>query len=134
MQFVVVELKKFNKRVEELGDNLESWCFLLKNSKNLTLKERKILEQRSEDMPKALERLEELSSDEDLRTYFDLVEKARRDQATREEEAEEKGMEKGMEKGRAEVALKLIKKGLDSKLVSETTGLSEEEIKKLSKK
>ena len=56
-----------------------------------------------------------------------------------EEIAEEKGLQKGMQAGRAEgmqkgrqqVILNMLKKQTDIGFISEVTGLSEEEIKKL---
>ncbi len=56
-----------------------------------------------------------------------------------EEKAEETGIEKGIEKGieqgieknTRETALKMIKSGLDIKLIANITGLSVEEIEKL---
>jgi len=46
---------------------------------------------------------------------------------------EEKGREKGLEEGKKQVALELLRKGLDRELIIETTGLSMEEIKDLEK-
>ena len=48
-----------------------------------------------------------------------------------EEKAEERGIEKGIEKNTRETALKMIKSGLDIKLIANITGLSVEEIQKL---
>jgi predicted transposase/invertase (TIGR01784 family) len=46
------------------------------------------------------------------------------------EQGFEKGIEKGIEKGRIEMARALLLKGIDIEIISETTGLSSEEIKK----
>ena len=46
-------------------------------------------------------------------------------------EGMEKGMEKGKAEGRADTAKKMKIKGLDLNLISDITGLSIEEIKKL---
>ena len=43
----------------------------------------------------------------------------------------EKGRIEGLQEGRQEVILNMLKKNLDIKLVSEVTGVSIEEIKKL---
>ncbi len=46
----------------------------------------------------------------------------------------EEGREEGMQKGRAEVALRLLTKNISIDIISETTGLSVEEIEKIKKK
>ena len=45
----------------------------------------------------------------------------------------EKGLVEGLEKGKKEVALEMLKKGLDIDLIMETTKLSLEEIEQLKK-
>ena len=47
------------------------------------------------------------------------------------EEGIERGIERGIHKGRQAVILNMLKKKLDVSLISEVTGLSEEEIKEL---
>ena len=67
----------------------------------------------------------------DVQSGMELV----RDEAF--QDGMEKGIEKGIEKGRAEgeaqskilIARNMLSKGLDSALISELTGLTEEEIK-----
>jgi predicted transposase/invertase (TIGR01784 family) len=41
-----------------------------------------------------------------------------------------RGVEKGIEKGRIEMAKTLLLEGVDTEIISKTTGLSSEEIKK----
>ena len=110
-------------------------------------------------MKQAVDQLEEVSRDEALQILADAREKARMDKIaeldySREEglaqgmekglakgriEGRQEGLAKGMEKGRIEglqegrqeVILNMLKKNLDIKLVSEVTGVSIEEIKKL---
>ena len=50
---------------------------------------------------------------------------------TAKERLKEEGREEGREEGHEELILKMLKKELDISLVSEVTGLSEEEIRKL---
>ncbi|MEI3611374.1 hypothetical protein [Pseudogracilibacillus sp. SO30301A] len=50
-----------------------------------------------------------------------------------EERGKKKGLEEGLERGKKEVALELLKKGLDIDLIVEATKLSLDEIKKLQK-
>jgi len=48
-----------------------------------------------------------------------------------EEKGMEKGMKKGMEKEKIEIAIKMLKKGMDSKVIEEITGLTEKEISQI---
>ena len=73
------------------------------------------------------------------------IDKQRRDQHDREHYAHNEGLQKGIEKGREEghregqdakameIARKLLATGADFKFVSETTGLSLEQLQKLKK-
>ena len=47
------------------------------------------------------------------------------------EEGRQEGIQKGRQEGRQQVVLNMLQKRLDTSLISEVTGLSEEEIKKL---
>ena len=47
------------------------------------------------------------------------------------QEGRQEGIQKGMQEGRQQVVLNMLQKRLDTSLISEVTGLSEEEIKKL---
>lgn len=49
------------------------------------------------------------------------------------EQGKKEGMEEGLERGKKEVALELLKKGLDIELIMEVTNLSLDELKKLQK-
>ena len=50
------------------------------------------------------------------------------------QEGRQEGEREGLKKGRQEVVLNLLKKKLDISVISEVTGLSEKEIKKLKNK
>ena len=72
--------------------------------------------------------IEELSQDKDYRfwdTRRQMEEDARKDAIF--EEGEQKGLKKGLKK----VALKMKQKGMSLSKISEITGLSKEEIKKI---
>ena len=141
MQFIIVELKKFNKKIKELNDRQQDWCFILKNSAKLTEKEYIALERKGADMAKALKRLKDISQDEKMRNYLDQIDKAKRDQLTREYEAKAEARAEGRAEGRAEenrkrtreIALNMLKSKLDESLISQVTGLTKEEIQKLAK-
>ena len=154
MQFVVVELKKFSKTTaEELVDFRENWCYLLKKGPHISGAEFDTICEKGEEMGNAVKRLWNLSEDDYIREQMEAIEKQRRDQVARENDARAEGMEKGMEKGRVEgmekgmekgrvegmekgrveVARQMLGKGLDISTICECTGLTEDEVKALKK-
>ena len=50
---------------------------------------------------------------------------------TAKEEGKIEGLKKGIRKGKIQVALKMLKKGLEISLIKEITGLSDKEINEL---
>ena len=90
---------------------------------------------RGEDMKTAVQHLEELSKDDKLRMIAEARQKEIMDRHSFQQdgydEGWEKGHQKGRRKGRQEVVLNMLKKKMDIAFISEVTGLSKEEIKKL---
>jgi predicted transposase/invertase (TIGR01784 family) len=90
---------------------------------------------------KAEEKLELLSSDEFMRELAEARARAQSDWVSSMEGSkadgiaigEAKGKAEGITEGKAEVALMLLKKGMDSTFISEVTGLSVQEIKRLTR-
>ena len=163
LKIVFVELSKFNTSSNNINlpnifDFQKLWCYLLKRSKNISPRECELLSKKGDDMKRAVEHLQDLSQDEEVRRWEEAREKFIRDQRAEKAYAFDEGLEKGIEKGRAEgiqqgraegmekgraegrqeeqraVALNILRKNLDISFISEITGLSEEEIKKLQEK
>ncbi len=92
-------------------------------------------EEKNEMIKEAKEEYEYLTGEEDLQRIAFLKRKFELDYNTGMEDAEERGMEKGIKEGEKAQAMKIAKKmiemKLDVKIISEATGLSIEEIKKL---
>jgi len=104
--------------------------------------------EKDKDIKTAGEKLKYLSKDEEIRRIAELKEKARRDAVAVEqfnirkglekgfkqglEDGMEEGMKQGIEQGCKQekmlVAKKMMCKNMDIKIISEITGLSEEEI------
>ena len=125
--------------INKLLDLKSQWCYLLKESKTLTHEKAQLLSRKGEDMAEALKFLYELSAENRRWAEQQAIEKHERDQRAEKEyvfdegleKGRKEGMQKGMQKERQVVALNMLKKQLDFSLISEVTGLSEEEIKKL---
>ena len=136
LQFIMVELDKFIKEVRELSDQREAWCWFLKHSKEIRDKNmEEELMRKGKDMGRAIKQLWKLSSDELLKEEIEAEDKFRQDHEasllTSYRKGREEGEEKGRKEGRKDVALKLLKQGVEPSLICETTGLSEEELNRL---
>ena len=148
LRFVTVELSKFQAKgnVHTLVDFQDIWCYILKESKEMGQKEFKELSGRGPEMEEAMTYLRKFSEAEQRQILSEAREKNRRDRVAREayvfNQGKEEGMQKGMQKGRSEgrqegmqqVALNMIQKKLNISIISEVTGLTEEEIKNLKEK
>ncbi|MBP3597336.1 MAG: Rpn family recombination-promoting nuclease/putative transposase, partial [Clostridia bacterium] len=89
----------------------------------------------NEYIKKAEEELEYLSGDEEVRRLAFLREKAIRDEISAREAGRQEGKQEGLRAGRQEekieTAKKMLEKNIDILIISEITGLTEEEIKKI---
>ena len=127
LEFVFVEVAKFNKGEDELETDLDKWLYLLKNMS--TLLER----------PAALR-------DRVFGRLFDVAEYARLDDEERKNYVEAMNtardtynqiayaLKKGGEKKAYEIAQKMITKGLDVDTIADLTGLTTEEIAEIAAK
>ena len=164
LNITVVELVKFlEKNPKNLVDMKAAWCYLLKESGGMSMKEAQILSEKGEDMKQATDHLIRLSKDEKAMLYEEALFKEKADRLSREDYVRKEGRQEGMQQGRQEgmqqgrqegmqqgrqegieqgmqqgrqdrdreVVLNMLQKGLDISLISEVTGLSPEEIKKL---
>ena len=127
LEFVFVEVAKFNKREDELKTDLDKWLYLLKNMS--TLLER----------PAALR-------DRVFGRLFDVAEYARLDDGERKNYVEAMNTardtynqiayacEGSVKKKTIEIAQKMIAKGLDVDTIADYTGLTTEEIAEIAAK
>ena len=133
-----LELKKFRNAKSNLNMKLEQWmAFIDYENKEMV----EIAVAKNDKIRKANEKLKMITM-EDVDAYLtyvmDEMDKASKlEYAKREGKrigeriGEKKGEEKGEKKGKKEVAMKLIKLGINSKLIYEATGIDEEEQKLL---
>ena len=134
LMFKYVEVGRFDKADNELTSLSDKWMYVLKNLSRLdgrpaALRE-KIFTKLFDAAAIARFSPTELREYEDsLKAYRDI--KNSLDTAKAEGRAE--GRVEGRAEGRAEVAKTMMEKGMDVKIIASLTGLSEEEIKSLSK-
>jgi predicted transposase/invertase (TIGR01784 family) len=127
LKFAYVELKKFDKKLDEL-QNWEKWIYFLKH---LSEFEDKIFD--SEPFENAFEIAYFSNLDgEDLINY-ELDLKDRRDRFAEEKTAFEKGQISGKKAEKLEIAKSSLENGLSLEIISKITGLSIEEIESLRK-
>ena len=135
----IIELSKIKGRENE-KDQLLDWLIFLENPESERVA-RKMEE--NENLKEAVEKLDRISEDEKMQRIIELREKAIRDEhaiyAKGVDDGIEKGIQKGFEDGKEkgarekqiEIAKKLLKSKVEIEIIIETTGLTEEEIKKL---
>ena len=132
LEFIYVEIAKFNKSLEELETLYDKWLYALKNLYKLTQRPKelcdKVFDRLFEEAEIAKFTPQELREYEASKiAYRDIKNSV--DTAKREGIAE--GIEKGMEKKSHEIAKKMLTKGMDEATVMEITGLSAELIQQL---
>ena len=120
LEFVFVEVAKFNKREDELETDLDKWLYLLKNMSSLL------------ERPAALR-------DRVFGRLFDVAEYARLDDKERNNYVNAMNTARdtynqiayALKKRTYEIARKMIAKGLDVDTIADFTGLTKEEVAKL---
>ena len=136
LHFVYVELGRFKKEQKDLKSQLESFLFYLKNMSYLKEIPSDISYEPVNNMVQ-IAAVESLSPDD--RDLYDRNMRNAFDIRTEKIYAREEGLAEGRAEGKAEgeakkqreIAKKMLSKGIDIAVISECTGLSEEEIKAL---
>ena len=136
LEFIYVEIAKFNKTLGELETLYEKWLYALKNLYKLTQRPKELCD-------KVFDRLFEEAeiakfTPQEIREY-EASKKAYRDIKnsidTAKQEGLAEGMELGMEKGMNQKALdiarKMLSKGMEDATIMEITGLTREQLMQL---
>ena len=144
LDFIYVEIAKFEKSEEELVTLYDKWLYVLKNLSTLSKRPKalreKVFDRLFEEAEIARFTPRELREYEDSRkAYRDL--KNSLDTALRQghakglEEGHAKGLEEGLAEGRAEGKIEMAKKlkslGVDLKTIMQASGLTAEQIEQL---
>lgn len=146
------EGKKFVKNLEIIEVNMDSYIDMWYNKDIKGIEENKVLvmlglekedlkelSQNDKVVSKYMDELNKLNESTLFRRYMTEEEDMRIIQNTRMKSAEKKGLERGMEKGmkqgtyqeKISIAKNLLKKNVDIDIISESTGLSKEQINNL---
>jgi len=144
LTFIYLEMPKFKKTIEEIETRYEKWLYVIRNLNILNripdkLRE-KIFDKVFETAEIAKFTPEQVRSyEESLNVFRDIknsIETAKEEGLKEGEikgkiEGKIEGLKEGEIKGKIEIATKALKKGLSIKDISELTGLTETEIKKI---
>lgn len=123
-----MELPKLSELPISLADGLTKWLLFLKG---VNKEQWEVLALNEPALQKAMNTLEFLSQDDEMRRLYEMRQKALHDEASMIEGALAEGEARGELKGKIEVAKNMLAKGLDVRLIAEVTGLTEAEVKKL---
>ena len=128
MEIVIIELKKFKEYKEKTNlKTLNSWIEFIECPE--------VIDMSNKEIQKAKKVLEEISQDEHEQYLAELREKYIMDQKAIEDAGYDKGLKTGIERGKEQnnlqIAKKMLSKKFDINTISEITGLTVEELKKL---
>ncbi len=126
LELHIIELSKKNNS-KDIG-SLEKWIMFLQNPESEAVRK---MAQDDEEIKEAVEKLEEISSDDAKIRLAELREKYILDQNTNIYGAEERGRKEGEKNKAQEIARELLKKKVDIQIIADATGLTKEEIEGL---
>lgn len=142
LEYHFVELKKFTKSLDEAEKNIaDQWIYLLKHAHKLHEIPQQL--ESNDEIVEAMYLLERTRlSNREFEIYLADLEASSREEKikhTATVQALAEGRAQGIAEGRAEgeyqkslaIASGMLKKGIDTKIIAELTGLTEEEIKRL---
>ena len=133
LELYIIELPKVREIIKKEPKNkLAQWVMFLNNPNEREVT--RIMEE-NEEIKEAMEELEEISKDEQLRRIAELKEKAIRDEQNGLRHARQDGIKEGIEKGmnqeKRKIARKLKEKNWEVQEIIEITGLTKEEIEQI---
>jgi predicted transposase/invertase (TIGR01784 family) len=134
MEIHIIELPKFQKKLDEIRDNLDLWIFSIKESNRLKEDEMKIIIDKNPKMEKTFDQLREYSKDKNLRDEYEHRLMEETSYKTDLDENYRKGREEGKEEGIEKTIVNMHNRGYTIAAIKEITNLSEERILAVIKK
>ncbi|MBD9293124.1 MAG: hypothetical protein EGS78_00705, partial [Bacteroidales bacterium] len=152
LEFVFVEVEKFDKGEDDLETDLDKWLYLLKNMSNLLDRPEKlrdriftklfdVAELAQLDDEDRIKYIKAMNTERDTYNQIEYARETGREEGHKvgKEEGLKEGKEEGKEEGRAEgakqksfdIAKRMLEKGIDIETISELTGLTAEEVSML---
>jgi len=126
LEFHYVELNNFHKKLHQLDSNIDKWLYFLKKADSLETIPQEFAS--SKEFKEAFHVLEQsLWTSAEKKAYLKSLDAINRDFRLQE------GMiEAGVQKGKEDVAINLLKMNIDTAIISQSTGLSIEQINEIS--
>ena len=149
LEFVFVEVEKFDKGEDELETDLDKWLYLLKNMSNLLKRPERlrdriftklfdVAELAQLDNEDRINYIKAMNTERDTYNQIEYARETGREEGHKEgkEEGLKEGRKEGIKEGREEgakqksfdIAKRMLEKGIDVETISELTGLTEKEI------
>ena len=122
-----IELPKFRKKNPDISSKLDQWLWLICGEEEKI----KMAKNENEKIKEAKSELEKLEMSVEDRELYELRLKAIRDEINIRESGYTDGMRDGEEQGKKEIAKNLLKQNIAIDIISQATGLTQEEIEKL---
>jgi predicted transposase/invertase (TIGR01784 family) len=147
LQFIYLEMSRFDKTIDELDNHYEKWLFILKNLHLLDNIPSKLREKAFQKIfrvaeiakynPKERQKYEDsLKHYRDIENSLELKyeEGVKKGLKEGKEEGLKEGKEEGLKEGKEEIAKNMINLGLSNEVIVQATGLAIHEIKLLRNK
>ena len=126
IRIIYLELRKYLINSYNYNDKLTKWVDFLTNPIKL---DRNTVEDK--DIEKAIKTLDYISTNDEERLIIDKIIEGRNDFYSAKNIAKEEGREEGLKEKSIEIAKNMLKLNIDINIISQSTGLSVEEINKL---
>ncbi len=139
IKWYFIELPKFRKQNPDMNEKINQWLAFLDDKNKEAIK---MAEKKNATLKKARIEMNYLTGNAEVRRLAELREKWEMDYISGMDYAEKEGIKKGIKKGikegvkegKNEIAKEMIKRGMETKVIIELTGLTEEELRKLIQK
>ena len=127
-RIIILELNKYQTTNENFKDLLTNWVNFLQKPEYL---ENNPLKLKNKELDKAIDKLENMSKNDQERYYIQSIEDYERDKASEKYWEGIEGEKKGKMERNIEIAKNMLKDNVDINIISKYSGLSIEEIKNL---
>lgn len=126
LELYIIEIPKAKKILEKDPYNEVAQWMMFLDDPNKEEVSKIMLE--NKEIKQAMNELEEMSEDEELRRLAELKEKAIRDEENGLRHAREEGIKEGIKRDKIEIAMKMKQEGFSIEKIVEITGITKEEI------
>lgn len=129
LEIRIIEIPKAKRILKKEEDNeIAQWMMFLDNPNSMEVS--KIMRE-NEEIKEAVDELEEISQDEELRRIAFLKEKYKHDEAQAKYFYKKTGLEEGIKEGKKEMIITMLKNNISKEQISSMTGISMKEIEEL---